>query len=428
MAAFRKSLARRFASLLLPTAADGGVGRPCGFLFLQKRPLFQRALPPDRQLMLLAADRISERVRSLNPCRICLDVILPPARSEAPVLREEGEVLVEKKRVSLVEVRKLARASLVAVVRARLATVEKSCIAYSEFVRICCEASNSEQGLEIARSLDESGVVVVLGNVVFLRPEESKSIFGISLNSEVVFHTIDGDLIKFFPGFSCLLSSRNYNEGVAKTIEKLIPLSSSHESYHTREELKMLEEKKSEIDKQAAAQVRKELWLGLGFMVVQTAALMRVTFWELSWDVMEPICFYLTSVYFLSGYAFFLRTSKEPSFESFFASRFATKQRRLMKCDDLHKPGVICLIEAKQSSHESANDYIDINCGKLEVCSTSCTGMMPSEIMFSIAFSEVRLISALECNILVQLYLSSLMFSIAFSEARLISALECAIS
>ncbi|XP_042406690.1 calcium uniporter protein 3, mitochondrial-like [Zingiber officinale] len=290
MAAFRKSLARRFASLLLPTAADGGVGRPCGFLFLQKRPLFQRALPPDRQLMLLAADRISERVRSLNPCRICLDVILPPARSEAPVSREEGEVLVEKKRVSLVEVRKLARASLVAVVRARLATVEKSCIAYSEFVRICCEASNSEQGLEIARSLDESGVVVVLGNVVFLRPEE-----------------------------------------VAKTIEKLIPLSSSHESYHTREELKMLEEKKSEIDKQAAAQVRKELWLGLGFMVVQTAALMRVTFWELSWDVMEPICFYLTSVYFLSGYAFFLRTSKEPSFESFFASRFATKQRRLMK-------------------------------------------------------------------------------------------------
>lgn len=172
MAAFRKSLARRFASLLLPTAADGGVGRPCGFLFLQKRPLFQRALPPDRQLMLLAADRISERVRSLNPCRICLDVILPPARSEAPVSREEGEVLVEKKRVSLVEVRKLARASLVAVVRARLATVEKSCIAYSEFVRICCEASNSEQGLEIARSLDESGVVVVLGNVVFLRPEE----------------------------------------------------------------------------------------------------------------------------------------------------------------------------------------------------------------------------------------------------------------
>lgn len=174
MAAFRNNLARRFASLLLPPVTDGGVDRPCRFLFLQKRPLFQPALPPDRQSMLLAADWIGERVRSLNPCRISLDVILPPARSEAPVLREEpeGEVLVEKKRVSLVEVKKLVRASLVAVVRARLTTIEKSCIDYSEFVRICCEASNSEQGLEIARSLDESGVVVVLGNVVFLRPEE----------------------------------------------------------------------------------------------------------------------------------------------------------------------------------------------------------------------------------------------------------------
>lgn len=77
--------------------------------------------------------------------------------------------------------------------------------------------------------------------------------------------------------------------------------------------------------------MKKELWGGLGFMVVQTIGLMRLTFWELSWDVMEPICFYLTSVYFLAGYSFFLRTSKEPSFESFFQSRFDAKQKRLMK-------------------------------------------------------------------------------------------------
>ncbi|WOK94971.1 hypothetical protein Cni_G03676 [Canna indica] len=35
----------------------------------------------------------------------------------------------------------------------------KSIVAYPEFVRICCEASNAEQGMEIARSLDQSGVV-----------------------------------------------------------------------------------------------------------------------------------------------------------------------------------------------------------------------------------------------------------------------------
>jgi len=73
--------------------------------------------------------------------------------------------------------------------------------------------------------------------------------------------------------------------------------------------------------------------------VVQTAAFMRLTFWELSWDVMEPICFYVTSFYFMLGYAFFLRTSKEPSFEGFFQSRFSAKQKRLIKaCNfDLEK-------------------------------------------------------------------------------------------
>jgi len=99
----------------------------------------------------------------------------------------------------------------------------------------------------------------------------------------------------------------------------------------SKEELRELEEKKAFIDKLAEAGVKKELWCGLGFMLVQTIGLMRLTFWELSWDVMEPICFYLTSTYFLAGYGFFLRTSREPSFESFFQSRFEAKQKRLMK-------------------------------------------------------------------------------------------------
>lgn len=74
--------------------------------------------------------------------------------------------------MSLEEVKKVIRASQVASVRARLLTAGESCISYSDFVRICCEATNNEQGLEIARSLDESGLVLVFGNVVFLKPEE----------------------------------------------------------------------------------------------------------------------------------------------------------------------------------------------------------------------------------------------------------------
>lgn len=92
-----------------------------------------------------------------------------------------------------------------------------------------------------------------------------------------------------------------------------------------------MEKKKLSIDDRANSMVRRELWGGLGFLMVQTMAFMRLTFWELTWDVMEPICFYLTSMYFMAGYTFFLRTSREPSFEGFYQARFSSKQRRLMK-------------------------------------------------------------------------------------------------
>lgn len=103
------------------------------------------------------------------------------------------------------------------------------------------------------------------------------------------------------------------------------------ENNPAREELKAMEAQKTDIDITAASQVRRELWCGLAYLVFQTAGFMRLTFWELSWDVMEPVCFYVTSLYFMAGYAFFMRTATEPSFEGFFRARFAARQRRLMR-------------------------------------------------------------------------------------------------
>lgn len=92
-----------------------------------------------------------------------------------------------------------------------------------------------------------------------------------------------------------------------------------------------MEQQKAQIDKKAETLVRGELYCGLGFLIAQTLGFMRLTFWELSWDVMEPICFFVTSLHFALAYAFFLRTAREPSFEGFFQRRFRTKQQRLMK-------------------------------------------------------------------------------------------------
>lgn len=144
---------------------------------------------------------------------------------------------------------------------------------------------------------------------------------------------------------------------VVKAIQGLMPVSVPHPNDpRLKEELEAMEEQKAAIDQKADVMVRRELWLGLAYMVIQTAAFMRLTFWELSWDVMEPICFYVTSIYCMAGYAFFLRTSKEPSFEGFFQSRFSSKQKRLMKLNnfDLEKYNELRKSLCPQSSQQPA--------------------------------------------------------------------------
>ncbi|KAG8372857.1 hypothetical protein BUALT_Bualt12G0110600 [Buddleja alternifolia] len=233
-------------------------------------------------------EKLMEKLRSMDISRdrIRLDGLTPPS----PASDESPEA-----NLTVADAKKILRLSQIETVKSRLRQIEKNCISYSEFLQICAEECSSvDQGVEFAKMLDESGSVIVLGNVVFLRPEQ-----------------------------------------VVKAIQHLMPASISPNPEDPRlKELQEMENLKSAIDTKAESQVKRELQFGLGCLVVQTAAFMRLTFWELSWDVMEPICFYVTSVYFMGGYAFFLRTSKEPSFEGFFQGRFEAKQKRLMKAQN----------------------------------------------------------------------------------------------
>lgn len=114
-------------------------------------------------------------------------------------------------------------------------------------------------------------------------------------------------------------------------METLISQSIAMPNDPRRAELENLEHQKSQIDEKARSQVRGELYCGLGFLALQTLGFMRLTFWELSWDVMEPICFFATSLHFALAYGFFMRTSKEPTFEGYFQRRFKVKQNNLIK-------------------------------------------------------------------------------------------------
>ncbi|KAM2968907.1 hypothetical protein FF2_016074 [Malus domestica] len=193
--------------------------------------------------------------------------------------------------ISVSDAKKILRLSQVEKLKAKLREIPESSISRSEFVRICVEGCGSEeQGAEFAKMMDESGNVIILGNAVFLRPEQ-----------------------------------------VAKSVESIISQTMPTPNDPRRKELQQMETQKMVIDQKARALVRGELYCGLGFLLFQTIGAMRLTFWELSWDVMEPICFFVSSIDFALGYAFFLRTSTEPTFRGFFHRRFKAKQRRLME-------------------------------------------------------------------------------------------------
>uniref|UniRef100_A0A2P2NGF4 Uncharacterized protein MANES_18G029800 n=1 Tax=Rhizophora mucronata TaxID=61149 RepID=A0A2P2NGF4_RHIMU len=247
--------------------------------FLHRRAMSQ--LP--EFLSLPVGEKLRERLKDINITgyRIRLDGLAPPAPQ--PEGKPSG--------ISIQDAKKLLKLSQLEKLKAKLREIPRSSISYSEFVRICVEeCGNHHQGLEFAKTLDHSGNVIVLGNLVCLRPEQ-----------------------------------------VAKTMESAISQSIASPDDPRRKQLEYMERQKGLIDRKARSLVRAELYCGLGFLLVQTLGFVRLTFWELSWDVMEPICFFVTSLHFALAYAFFLRTSTEPSFEGYFQCRFKAKQKKLME-------------------------------------------------------------------------------------------------
>lgn len=138
-------------------------------------------------------------------------------------------------------------------------------------------------------------------------------------------------------------------------VRKAVPLSLLPVDDPCNIELKKLQEKKEEIDMLAHKQVRRILWTGLGLAVVQVGLFFRLTFWEFSWDVMEPIAFFTTTTGLVIGYAYFLITSRDPSYQDMLKRLFLSRQRKLIK---LHNFDVQRLMELQKKCrvpHESCS-------------------------------------------------------------------------
>lgn len=144
-----------------PDSLDDSVFRR----FMHRRPGYEPAgLPP----FPVSGEKLMEKLRGMDISsdRIRLDGLVPPPPECS---------------LTVVDARKLLRLSQLEAVKAKLRGIGKNHISYSQFMGICGDGcSNPDQGLEIAKTLDDSGAVIVLGNVVFLKPHQGSESIKVS--------------------------------------------------------------------------------------------------------------------------------------------------------------------------------------------------------------------------------------------------------
>ncbi|KAL0419367.1 UNVERIFIED_CONTAM: Calcium uniporter protein 5, mitochondrial [Sesamum radiatum] len=210
------------------------------------------------------------------------------------------------------EAKRLMRLVNVEALKEKLGTEDKEVIPYTELLQACQSmgvAKSADEAAAYARVLDDAGVVMLFRDKVYLHPNKDNVIEERTQRTAV---------------FARLIK-------VVDLVRTAVPLSLLPDDDPRKDELKMLQEKKNEIDLQAHKQVRRILWTGLGLAMVQISLFFRLTFWEFSWDVMEPIAFFTTSAGIVIGYAYFMFTSRDPSYQDLLKRLFISRQRKLIR-------------------------------------------------------------------------------------------------
>ncbi|KAJ8647863.1 hypothetical protein MRB53_000886 [Persea americana] len=199
----------------------------------------------------------------------------------------------EEEKISILEAKKLLRLVSVEALKRKLEMDGEEVIGYSDLLKACESmgvARSAEEAAAFSRVLDEAGVVLLFRDKVYLHPNK-----------------------------------------VVDLVRRAVPLALTPDNDPRKEELKTLMKKKEEIDMLAHKQVRRILWTGLGGFVITVGFFFRLTFWEFSWDVMEPVAFFGTMSGLVFGYAYFLFTAKDLTYQDFMKRLFLSRQRKLFK-------------------------------------------------------------------------------------------------
>ncbi|XP_008675608.1 calcium uniporter protein 6, mitochondrial [Zea mays] len=257
--------------------------------------LLSKSSPPSHfsttmSLWRAAASRLLLTRHSPSSPSAATAALLLHARSFSPPPPRPAQAQPEAE-VTPAEARRLVRLVGVEALKRRLRDGRDEVVGYDQLLDACVEAGAARTHAEaeaLARALDHAGVVLLFRDKAYLHPEK-----------------------------------------VVDLVRRAVPLALAPENDPRKEEFELLREKKEAIDRLAHKQVRRILWSGLGFFMCQVGLFFRLTFWEFSWDVMEPIAFFTTASGLLVGYAYFLITSRDPTYQDFMERLFLSRQRKL---------------------------------------------------------------------------------------------------
>lgn len=76
-------------------------------------------------------------------------------------------------------------------------------------------------------------------------------------------------------------------------------------------QLRPLEKVREELSRKAERRTTWVLWGGMAYMATQFGILARLTWWEYSWDIMEPVTYFITYGTAMAMYAYYVLTRQE---------------------------------------------------------------------------------------------------------------------